>query len=141
MVEYIIGAILLIITVFIVLLIFRKRIYDRVDALETWKIDVMNRNVASELTKLKELNLSGETQEKFEKWKARWEGIIAGELADVEELLYDAEESADRFLFPQANKTLKALTEILEKSDREVDKILDELNGLLQVEKDSKTKL
>src|SRR5699024_6834090 len=107
MVEYIIGAILLIITVFIVLLIFRKRIYDRVDALETWKIDVMNRNVASELTKLKELNLSGETQEKFEKWKARWEGIIAGELADVEELLYDAEESADRFLFPQANKTLK----------------------------------
>lgn len=141
MIEYIIGAILLIITILIILLILRTRIYNQVDAFESWKIDVMNRNVASELSKIKELNLSGETQEKFERWKSRWEKIVAGDLADVEEYLYDAEEAADRFIFPKANKILKLINEILTTAEQEVDKILEELDILLQVEKDSKERL
>lgn len=138
MLEYFIGALLIIITILLILLAFRKRIYAQVDALESWKIDVMNRNVASELSKIKDLNLSGETQEKFEKWKSRWERIVAGYLADVEEYLYDAEEAADRFLFPRAKKTLKAIEDVLEKSEQEIEKILEELELLLQAERDSK---
>lgn len=141
MIEYIIGAILLLITVLIILLILRKRAYDQVDALEAWKIDLMNRNVASELSKIKELNLSGETQRKFEKWRDRWERIVATDLADIEEALFDAEEAADRFLFTKVNKTLSTLSDALEKVEVEINKILEELNLLLQAEEDSREQI
>lgn len=141
MIEYFIGAILIIITILVIMLIFRKRVYDRVDNLEAWKIDIMNRNVTSELAKIKVLNLSGETQEKFEKWRRRWENIVATDLSDIEEALFDAEEAADRFRFPKANKTLNALEETLEKVEDDIDEILRELDVLLQAEKKSKTQL
>src|SRR5690625_6840351 len=79
----------------------------------------MNRNFTSELAKIKVLNLSGETQEKFEKWRRRWENIVATDLSDIEEALFDAEEAADRFRFPKANKTLNALEETLEKVEED----------------------
>lgn len=87
---------------------FAQRVYDVVDRLETWKMDIMNRNVASELGRIKQLNLSGETQDKFESWKARWEQIIAKELPDIEEYLLDAEEAADRYRFSNSKKNIAA---------------------------------
>lgn len=138
MIEYIIGAILVIITVLIILLIFRKRMYDKIDELEAWKIEVMNQNIASELSKIKELNLSGETQNKFEVWRRQWEKIVAKDLADVEEALFDAEEASDRFFFPKANRTLKMISDILVNVEKEIEQMLQELDQLLQAEKDSR---
>lgn len=138
MIEYIIGAILVIITVLIILLIFRKRMYDKIDELEAWKIEVMNQNIASELSKIKELNLSGETQNKFEVWRRQWEKIVAKDLADVEEALFDAEDASDRFFFPKANRTLKMISDILVNVEKEIEQMLQELDQLLQAEKDSR---
>src|SRR5699024_6118228 len=101
---YVIGIILLIIILIATGLILRKRVYDEVDRLETWKLDIMNRNVASELSQIKRLNLSGETLTKFESWKERWERIVTKELAAVEEHLLTAEEVADRYRISQAKK-------------------------------------
>src|SRR5699024_7530502 len=75
--AYIIGCILVIIASIIVALIMRKRIYDQVDRNEEWKLDILNRDIASQLSRIKRLNLSGETQEKFETWKERWEQIVS----------------------------------------------------------------
>ena len=94
---FLIGAILVIIVIIIIGLILRKRIYDGVDRLESWKLDIMGRNIAAQISQIKTLNLSGETQERFETWKDRWERIITKELPDIEEYLFDAEEAADRF--------------------------------------------
>lgn len=80
MVAYIIGFILIIIALIITGLIFRKIIYDRVDKLEAWKLDIMNRNVTAELQRVKALRLAGETQEKFESWKDNWDRILTQEL-------------------------------------------------------------
>ena len=62
----------------------------------------MNRNVAAELAKVKDLNLEGDTKEQFEHWKNEWEVILNEDMADVEELLYDTETAADRYNFPGA---------------------------------------
>src|SRR5690625_7214541 len=94
--EYVIGIILVIIVIIIAGLLLRKRLYDSVDYYESWKLDIMNRNVAQELSKVKELNLQGETKNNFEQWKDQWETILNDDLADVEELLYDTEHAADR---------------------------------------------
>src|SRR5690625_4147164 len=111
--EIIIGIILAIIALIIIGLILRKRVYDNVDRLEAWKLDIMGRNVAAQLSQIKSLNLSGETQVKFEAWKERWDYIVSKELADIEEHLLDAEDAADRFMIPKGKKILKEAEETL----------------------------
>src|SRR5699024_8304409 len=105
---------------------------------ESWKLDIMNRNIASELAKVKDLNLSGETQRKFESWKDRWENIVAKELADIEEFLFDAEDAADYYRFPSANKTLRLIEDSLSKIEEDIESMLLELDELLHAEKDSR---
>src|SRR5699024_11649645 len=98
--EYVIGAILAIIVLIIAGLLLRKRLYDTVDYYESWKLDIMNRNVAEELSKMKELNLEGDTKKKFEKCKEQWESILTEDLANVEEVLYHTEHAHDRHTSP-----------------------------------------
>lgn len=121
--------------------ILRKRVYDSVDRLEGMKMDIMNRNIATELARIKKLNLSGETQEKFEAWKKRWELIIAQELPDIEEYLFDAENAADRYRFPSANKSLQKIEKSLSSIENDIEDILQELEELLQSEKTSRIEI
>ncbi|MUV39310.1 Septation ring formation regulator EzrA [Lentibacillus sp. JNUCC-1] len=138
MMEFYIGIILLIIALIIFGLIMRKRIYDTVDRLEAWKLEMMNRNIAYELGQIKRLNLSGDTQERFESWKTRWESIVTSDLPNVEEYLFDAEEAADKFRFPTAKKNLRKIEQTLETAENDIEKILTELDELLETEKVSR---
>ncbi|WP_249872018.1 septation ring formation regulator EzrA [Oceanobacillus saliphilus] len=135
---FIIGTILAIIVLIIIGLLLRKRIYDWVDRLESWKMDIMGRNVASQLSKIKSLNLSGETQEKFEAWKERWEHIITRELPNIEEHLFDAEEAADRFRINKAKSILNEGEETLQGIEKSIENILQELDELLESEETSR---
>lgn len=139
--AYFIGAILLILTLITVGLILRKRVYDAVDRYESWKMDIINRNIASELARIKQLNLSGETQKKFESWKERWEYIVAKEMPDIEEYLFDAEDAADRYRFPSAQKSLKKIEKMLISIEDNIGEILQELNELLKSEKTSRVEI
>src|SRR5690625_2321600 len=138
MIPYIIGIILLIITLLIIGLILRKRVYDAVDRQEMWKMDIMNRNTAAELARIKGLNLSGETQEKFESWKERWEFIVAKELPEVSDRLFEAEDAADRYRFPSAKKIVKTVDQTLYAIESDIEKMLQELNELLESEETSR---
>ncbi|WP_188453397.1 septation ring formation regulator EzrA [Virgibacillus oceani] len=139
--AYFIGIVLVIIALIIVGLILRKRIYDVVDRLESWKMDIMNRNVASQISRIKSLNLSGETQEKFETWKDRWEYIVTRELPDIEEELFDAEEAADRYRFQTAKKILRKTEQILQSIEKDIEKMLVELEQLLESEESSRIEI
>src|SRR5690625_559674 len=132
-----IGILLVIVTLIIVGLIFRKRIYEQVDQYETWKLDIMNRNVAGQLAKIKSLNLSGEAQEKFDSWKERWDKILTKDLPDVEELLFDAEAFADKYRFSSARNVLAEIEQELEESEQEIEAMLNELDDLLKSAEES----
>ncbi|MFD1851870.1 septation ring formation regulator EzrA [Oceanobacillus bengalensis] len=136
--EYIIGIILLVIVLLVIGLILRKRIYDIVDKHENWKLDIMGRDIASQLSRIKGLNLSGETQERFEAWKERWESIITKELPDIEEHLFDAEESADRFRIKKAKQILKDAENILQSIEQDIEQLLNGLEELLESEETSR---
>ncbi|RDW21543.1 septation ring formation regulator EzrA [Oceanobacillus chungangensis] len=138
---YIIGAILIIIVILIVGLILRKRIYDGIDRLEEWKLDIIGRNIAAQISQIKNLNLSGETQDRFETWRDRWEHIITKELPDIEEYLLDTEEAADRFLVSKANKTLASIELTLESIEKDIDRMLKELDELLESEQTSRVEV
>lgn len=139
--AYIIGIILVIIALIIVGLIFRKRVYDVVDRQESWKLDILDRDIAVQLARIKKLNLSGETQVKFESWKERWEFIVTKELSDIETILFEAEEAADRYRFSTANKSLRKSEQILKSIENDIETILEELDNLLESEKTSRTEV
>src|SRR5690625_7128853 len=136
-----IGLILVVITLLIIGLILRKRVYDNVDRQEVWKLDIMNRNTASEIARSKDLNLSGETLEKFESWKDRWENILTKELPNIEELLYEAEEAGDRYRFLSAKKVVHKVDETLHEIEEDIEKMLAELEELLESERTSSNKM
>lgn len=141
MVELIIGIVLIIVVLLIIGLILRKRVYDQVDQMEEWKMDIMNRNVTAQLSKVKNLKLSGQTQEKFESWKDSWDVIITVDLPDIEEYLLDAEEAADRFRFPTAKRDIQHVRNTLNTIEDNIKKMFEELDHLLDSEKYAKNKM
>ena len=46
----------------------KRKYYSEVDRYESWKIDIMNRPVLDEMSKVKQLNMTGQTEELFERW-------------------------------------------------------------------------
>ncbi|MGI8316779.1 septation ring formation regulator EzrA [Halobacillus mangrovi] len=139
--KFVIGAILLLIVLFIVGLIWRKKVYDEVDRLESWKMDIMNRRVTEELSKVKSLNLSGETQERFEKWRSRWDRILTKELPALEENLFDAEEAADKYKWRHVKKVLAETENKLMSIEDDIQKMFEELENLLDSEEKSRTEI
>ncbi len=139
--RYIIGAILLLIALIITGLIWRKKVYDQVDRLESWKMNIMNRSVTEELSRVKSLNLSGETQEKFEAWRDRWDQILTKELPNLEEDLFDVEEAADRYQFNRVKKTLSLTEQKLLAVEKDIEAMFEELETLLDSEKSSRIEI
>ncbi|QSS99251.1 septation ring formation regulator EzrA [Pontibacillus sp. ALD_SL1] len=136
--AYGIGAILAVIVGVIVGLIFRKQVYDEVDRLEGWKMDIMNREVTEELSKVKSLNLSGETQERFESWRSEWDDILSKQLPNLEEQLFEAEDYADKYRFGSAKKVIKTIEDHLKTIESSIDKMFEELETLLHSEENSR---
>lgn len=128
---YAIGAIVITAIFFIVTSLTRKRIYQKVDQLESWKIEMMNRPLSDEIGKLKGFTIAGETEEKFESWRNEWDDIVATQLPDLEERLLDAEELAEKYRFKKANVILDKAYEELEQIDRRVETIRSEIDTLL----------
>ncbi|WP_079479409.1 septation ring formation regulator EzrA [Halobacillus salinus] len=139
--KYVVGGILLLIVLFIVGLIWRKKIYDEVDRLESWKMDIMNRRVTDELSKVKNLNLSGETQEKFEAWRGKWDQILTKDLPELEEDLFDAEEAADKYQFKRVKKVIRHTEEKLEAIEGNIASMYEELDMLLNSEQHSREQM
>ncbi|MCA0982468.1 septation ring formation regulator EzrA [Halobacillus yeomjeoni] len=139
--KYVVGAIVLLIALIIVGLIWRKKIYDEVDRLEGWKMDIMNRRVTEELSKVKNLNLSGETQEKFEAWRERWDAILTKELPGLEEDLFDAEEAADKYQWKRVKKVLAETEQKLQLVEADIQSMFEELEDLLDSEKNSRIEI
>lgn len=136
---YVIGAIILIVILFIVGTIIKQRMFDSVDKYESWKVDVINRNIAAELSRVKGLNLQGETKKLFEQWKDEWDTILMKDLATVEEFLYDSEKAIDRFQFASAKRHMQQIHLILSESEKKLDQIIHQLNELIETEAANRT--
>jgi septation ring formation regulator len=129
--EFVIGAILLLIGLFITGFFIRKNYYREIDQLESWKIQIMNRPVLEEMSKVKKLNMVGQTEEMFERWRRTWDEIVTVQLPDVEELLFDAEEFVDKFRFQKGKAVLQKIEQILKESEQKIEQLMMEINELV----------
>ncbi|WP_339193215.1 septation ring formation regulator EzrA [Aeribacillus sp. FSL W8-0870] len=137
--EVVIVLILLIFLLFGIGYGFRKNIYKEVDRLEAWKIDIMNQSITDELSKVKELIMSGETEELFERWRKDWDDIVTSRLPNVEELLFEAEEYAEKYRFKKSKEVLLHIELVLKEIEEQIAGIVQHINDLVATESNNKT--
>ncbi|WLR50231.1 septation ring formation regulator EzrA [Bacillus tianshenii] len=136
--EYVIGLVIIFLGLITYSLIMRKRIYDEVSRLEAWKMEVMNRPVTEEISRVKALNLTGQAEEKFESWRKTWDEIVTQELPKAEEMLFDAEEAVDKYRYNKAKKINAETSDLLKWIDEQIDTLLAELQELLGSEEQNR---
>ncbi|MFJ7850655.1 septation ring formation regulator EzrA [Peribacillus sp. NPDC097206] len=139
---YILGIIIVLFLIFIVWgYFYKKKYFKEIDRLESWKISILHRPVLEELSKVKQLNMTGETEEMFENWRVEWDAIITDHMPKVEELLFDAEEFVDKFRFSRSKETQRQITLKLDEIEEMIKKILYELNELVGSEEKNRVEI
>jgi septation ring formation regulator len=134
--------ILLLITgVMIYIYTYRKRLYQEIERLESWKLTIMNRPVTDELSKVKQLNMTGQTEELFERWRNSWDEIVISQLPNIEEKLFDIEEFIDKHRYKKAKEMLRQAEQMLRKVEEEIQIILQELQELVGSEEKNRIEI
>ncbi len=138
---YIIGLIVFLLAFIVVGYVIKKKYFKEMDRLEEWKIELTGRPVLDEMTKVKQLNMTGQTEELFERWRSDWDDIVTVKLPDLEELLFDAEEYIDRYRFNKAKEVQRLISDKLRETEKEIDAILNELNELVGSEEKNRLEI
>ncbi|MFB4163038.1 septation ring formation regulator EzrA [Alteribacillus sp. JSM 102045] len=139
MMYVILTAALIIAAVIIYGAVSRRKIYKKVDRLEQWKTKIANQPVAEEISKVKGLTMSGQTEEKFEEWRKEWDEILASYLPDIEEALFDIEEWANKYRFRKSNELLESVETQLQDIDSHILAIFNEVEELIHSEEENRT--
>jgi septation ring formation regulator len=101
------------------------------DRLEEWKIELWNRPVAEELLRIRNLKMTGQTEELYERWKQLWDTVLSQDLPDIEENLFDIENAIDRYQFRKTKKLQVALEAKLYTTENKLDTMMEQIQQLL----------
>ncbi|WP_100405124.1 septation ring formation regulator EzrA [Bacillus solitudinis] len=124
--------------VFVVGIFFRRRIYKEVDQLEEWKNDILNREIPNEIGRVKSLQMSGETEEKFELWRNDWDEIVGVILPDIEEQLFDIEELASKYRFNKSKQLISLTKQRLEGIEENLTLMIEDIERLVNSANESR---
>ncbi|KYG58190.1 septation ring formation regulator EzrA [Planococcus maritimus] len=141
MMEYIIIAVIILLALLIVGMVFRKQHNAEIERLEQLKLQLKKKPIMEELTKVKQLNLNGQTEEMFERWRNKWDEIMDVDIPKIDATLYDAEESIKRFNFPKASKLEKQAEVKIDDADQQIAVIFAELDELIGSEEKNRSEM
>ncbi|MFJ5715919.1 septation ring formation regulator EzrA [Neobacillus sp. NPDC093127] len=141
MIYYFIGFFILVLALFVLGYLIKKKYFKEMDRLEAWKIDLLNRPVLDEMSKVKQLNMTGQTEELFESWRNQWDDVVTVQLPDLEEMLFDAEEYIDRYRFKKAKGVQQAIQAKLQETEEHIKKILEEIHELVGSEEKNRVEI
>ncbi|TES53230.1 septation ring formation regulator EzrA [Halalkalibacterium halodurans] len=135
------SLLVLTVTFFVYGALRRKAFYKRVDKLEDWKNDILQRPIPDEIGKVKGLTMSGETEEKFEVWRSDWDDIVGVILPNVEEQLFDVEDFANKYRFQKAKALLDTIEQRLHSIEEQLKIMVDDIQVLVQSEEQNRTEI
>lgn len=138
---YIIGGLVLILCLYIGGFFIKKKRYKEIDELEAWKLELMNRPVLEEMSRVKQLNMTGQTEELFESWRNEWDDIVTVQLPKVEEYFFDVEEYIDKFRFKKAKNVQLEIEEHLKSTEQNIDTLVNEIKDLVGSEEKNRIEI
>lgn len=141
MMKYIIIAVIILLAIIIVGFMFRKKHNAEIERLEQLKLQIQNKPILEELTKVKQLNMNGQTEEMFERWRGIWTEIMDVHIPKIDAALFDAEDAVDRFYFGKATTIERDIEARIENVDQEMNKILVELSELIGSEEKNRSEM
>ncbi|AQY51347.1 septation ring formation regulator EzrA [Listeria weihenstephanensis FSL R9-0317] len=133
-VWYLVGFVVIVAVIFAVGYIMKRKHYQRINALEAQKIELMERPVIDELTKVKKLRLTGQTEDLFESWRDSWDEIATKLFPDLEEYILGAEQHTDRYQFGKATQMENQVEQVIHDIDTQMKQILRGLKELIASE-------
>ena len=139
--NYIIIAVILLTIVTVIAFLFRRKHIGEIGRLENEKLQIQHKPILEEMTKVKQLNMTGETEEKFERWRSEWTEVMDVHMPRVDSLLFDAEDMVDRFRFGKATLIEKEIQEKIRFCDKRMNDILHELNELIGSEEKNRIEM
>ncbi|KGR77520.1 septation ring formation regulator EzrA [Ureibacillus manganicus] len=139
--DYIIIIVIVLIALLIAGLMMRRKHNVVIQRLEKEKLQVQHYPIFEELTKVKTLNMNGETEKLFENWRDQWTEVIDVHIIKMDSMLFDAEDYIDRFNFKKASKVEKELEEYLKKCLKTKDQIITELEELVGSEEKNRIEI
>ncbi len=101
--EYIIIPVVLLLILAIVGFMMRRKHTTIIAKLENEKLQIQNNPINEEISKVKSLNMNGETEEMFERWRNSWDEVIDVHMTKIDSLLFDAEDQINRLRFKKSN--------------------------------------
>ena len=87
MIKYIIIVVVVLLALLIAGLVVRRKHNAEIGRLEKEKMQIQHYPIFEELTKVKALNMNGQTEELFENWRNRWLEVIDVHVLKIDSLL------------------------------------------------------
>ena len=137
----IVVIILLIVMINIFVISFRRKHIQRMKGLEKQKTEIQHKPIFEEMTKIKQLNMTGETEEKFESWRADWTKVIDIHMPEIDNLFFDAEEQIARFKIRKIKETISNIEKKIEVCETKMNEILSGLDLLIGSEEKNRTEM
>ncbi|MBY0222341.1 septation ring formation regulator EzrA [Mammaliicoccus sciuri] len=139
--KYFIIPLIIVIVLTVIAFLFRRKHIQEIGRLEQEKLQIQHKPIFEEMTKVKQLNMTGQTEEMFERWRSTWTEVVDDRIPKVDSLLFDVEDHVDRFHFKKATETEKHIQEILSQCEKEMHAILEELNELIGSEEKNRIEM
>jgi septation ring formation regulator len=140
--DYIITAIIVLIALLVVVgFSFRRKHNAEIERLEHEKHQIQNKPILEEMTKVKQLNMNGQTEEMFESWRNSWTEVMDIHMPKIDALLFDAEETIDKFSFRRATAIEKDISQLIKDCDDQMSQILIELESLIGSEEKNRIEI
>lgn len=139
--KYIIIVIIVLLALFFVGLFNRRKHTAIIQRLEDEKMQIQHYPIFEELTKVKALNMNGQTEEMFEHWRNMWTEVIDVHVIKIDSMLFDAEEYIDRFKFKKATIVEREIESYIEKCEQSKNQIIKELDELIGSEEKNRIEI
>ncbi|TWT26388.1 septation ring formation regulator EzrA [Planomicrobium sp. CPCC 101110] len=141
MMKYIIIAVIILLALIILGFLFRKKHYAEIERLEQLKLQIQNKPILEELTKVKQLNMNGQTEEMFERWRNIWTEVMDVHIPKIDASMFDAEDAIEHFKFGKATAIEHDIEAKIEKVDQQMTEILVELEDLIGSEEKNRNEM
>lgn len=141
MLKYLILLLIALLAIVTIVYLYRKKHMSIILDLEGERYDISDYPVFEELAKVKQLNMTGEAEEQFERWRNEWLEVTDTKIPKLDGLLFEAEEALQRFQFKKSTALEVAAASLIEQCIEQKDRILQELDELVGSEERSRIEI